>query len=140
MGKQIESAGPGGGDRINWEDHLGKLLVVEPLEVEHNVGTTHGESDAIRANVAVLLGKGEVEEYEDILVFPRVLQSQLRRKIGAYVVGRLTQGDKKPGKNAPWVMAEASGKELAAAGKYIASKPAQSSGGDDDFEDDDDSF
>lgn len=142
MGKQIVSAAPGGGG-IEWSDFKGKLLVIEPLEVEKDVKTIHGETDAVRANVYALLGKNKTEEFEDTLVFPRVLQSQIRRKIGSIVVGRLEQGEGKKGQNPPWVLAEAKANDLKKASEFWASRSIGSSDEDDedyDDEDDEDSF
>lgn len=141
MGKQIVSAAPGGAG-IDWNDFKGKLFVVEPLEVEKDVKTVHGDSDAVRANVYVLLGKDKQEEYEDTLIFPRVLQSQTRKNVGSIVVGRLEQGEAKKGQNPPWVFAEATAADLKKAADFW-SKKALSSGStdeDDDYEDDDDAF
>lgn len=143
MAKQIKSAAPGGAG-IDWNEFSGKLFVVEPLEVEKNVKTIHGETDAVRANVFVLTGKGKHEEFEDTLIFPRVLQSQTRRQIGDIVVGRLEQGEAKRGQNAPWVFAEATPGDLKKAGEFWASHSLSSASGDDydedDDEDDDEAF
>lgn len=143
MGKQIVSAAPGGAG-IEWDSFKGKLFVVEPLEVEKGIKTVHGESDAVRANVYVLLGKNKTEEFEDTLIFPRVLQSQTRRQIGSVVVGRLEQGEAKRGQNPPWVFAEANTSDLKKAGEFWSARSLSSAGADDsadDYEDDDeDSF
>lgn len=139
MGKQIVAAAPGGGG-IEWAEYKGKLLVVEPLEVEKDVKTIHGETDAVRANVYVVLGKDKHEAFEDTLVFPRVLQSQIRRKIGSVVVGRLDQGEAKRGQNAPWVLAEASPADLKKAADFWSSMSLGGSDDDDDYVDDDEAF
>ena len=141
MGKQIISAAPGGAG-IEWNDFTGKLFVVEPLEVEKGVKTIHGETDAVRANVYVLLGKDKTEEFEDTLIFPRVLQSQVRRQIGSLVVGRLDQGEAKRGQNPPWVFTEASPADLKKAGEFWSKRSIGSAADaeDEGFEDDDDAF
>lgn len=141
MGKQIVSAAPGGGG-ISFEDYLGKLFVVEPLEVEKGVKTDYGEKDAIRANVYVLLGKDKADEYEDTLVFPLVLQSQLRRQIGSVVVGRLEQGEAKKGQKPPWKFAEATPGDLKKAGDFWSKKSIGSVADEDEdeYEDDEDAF
>lgn len=141
MGKQIVSATPGGAG-IDYNEFKGKLFVVEPLEVEKGVKTVHGESDAVRANVYVLLGKNSTEEFEDTLIFPKVLQSQVRRQIGSLVVGRLEQGEAKRGQNPPWLFAEATAADLKKAGDFWSTKSISSAGSadEDDFDDDDDSF
>lgn len=134
MAKQIVGAAPSGAG-INYEDFIGKLFVVEPLEVEKGVKTIHGESDAVRSNVYVLLGPDKTEEFEDTLIFPKVLQSQTRRKIGSYVVGRLGQGEAKRGQNAPWVFEAPSDGDLSKASKFLLSQgAAEETTGDDDAE------
>lgn len=141
MAKQIVSAAPGSAG-IDWEDFKGKLFVVEPLDLEKAVKTQYGESDAVRANVYVLLGKDKTEEFEDTLIFPRVLQSQTRRQIGSIVVGRLEQGEAKKGQNPPWVFAEANASDLKKAADFWSKKSIGSAGADDDegYEDDEDAF
>lgn len=123
MGKQIVGAAPGG-EKIEYEDFLGKLFVVEPIEVEKDVKTVHGVTDAVRANVYILMGPNKTEEFEDTLIFPKVLQSQTRRKIGSYVVGRLGQGEAKRGQNAPWVFEAPSDGDLDKASKFLLSQGA----------------
>ena len=123
MGKELVSAAPGGGG-ITWEDFKGKLLVVEPLEVEHMV-TAYSkgvEQECIRANVYAVLSKdgSKHEDFEDTLIFPRVLISQTKKRIGKVVVGRLGQGTAKPGQDAPWTLAEATASDMKAAGLFLA--------------------
>lgn len=143
--KEIVSATQSAG--IAWEDFSGKLLVIEPLELEEGVKTVHGEADAVRANVFVLLGPNEHEVVEDTLIFPKVLVSQTKRRIDSYVVGRLQQGEAKKGQNPPWMLAEATEKDLKKASDFLAKITVKSAGkateSDDDDEpdeDDDDSY
>lgn len=139
MGKQIVSAAPGGA-KIDYEDFLGKLFVVEPLDIEKDVKTDYGVTDAVRANIWVLLAKDKQEEFEDTLIFPKVLQSQTRRKVGQIVVGRLEQGEAKKGQNAPWVFAEASAADLKKATEFLTSRSLGSADDADEDEDDGDAF
>jgi hypothetical protein len=137
MPKQIVGATPNAG--IDWNDYKGKLLVIEPLDVEKDIKTIHGVSDAVRANVYALLGPNESADHEDTLVFPRVLQGQLRRKVGNLVVGRLTQGEARKGQDPPWVLGEPTEKDLAKANEFVARKfttAASAPSDDDGFEDD----
>lgn len=99
-------AAPGGG--IEFADHKGALLLVRPIEVEKDVKTKFGLSDAVRADVNVLDGPGEGASYVDALIFPLVLQQQLRKNIGDLVLGRLGQGEAKDGNNPPWILEDAS--------------------------------
>jgi len=140
MAKNIVSAVPGGAG-ITWEDWKGKLIVIEPLELEHDVKTIHGVTDAVRGNVYVLTGPGKSEDFEDTLIFPKILQSQTRRQIGKLVVGRLTQGEAQKGKNAPWQLAEATPADLQKASTFWLAKGSADVGDDaDEGEDDEDSF
>lgn len=120
MSEFVSAAPPSGG--ITWADHQGKLLIVEPLSVESGIQTVHGLSDAVRANVYVLTGPNAAEEFEDTLIFPKLLQSQTRGQIGKRVVGRLDQGNKKPGQSAPWVIAAATADDIEKAKAYLAGR------------------
>ena len=114
------ASAPSGG--ITWEEHNGKLLIVEPLSYETGIQTVHGEKDAVRANVYVLTGPTTSDDFEDTLVFPGVLVGQLKRQIGAKVVGRLTQGAKKPGQNAPWMLDAATAEDIDKARTWQAAR------------------
>jgi hypothetical protein len=113
-------------DGIDWKSYKGKLFVVEPLAVEKGIKTKFskpGETkDAVRANVYVLTGKGKHEEFEDTLIFPGYLQAATKRKIGSYVVGRLTQGDDDSKGNPPWLFAEPTPSDMAKASEFVASR------------------
>lgn len=144
MAKQIVAAAPGG-TGIQYADFEGKLFVVEPLEVEHLVTqfSEGKEQEAVRANVFVLVAKDKTEEFEDTLIFPRVLISQTKRQIGSYVVGRLTKGEAKRGQSAPWKFAEPSPADLKKAADFLSKHSISAAGADDedDYDDEgDDAF
>lgn len=150
MGKQLVGAAPAS-TGIPWEDYEGKLFVIEPLEVERGITTVHsktpGDTDATRANVFVVLNKdgSKHEDFEDTLIFPKVVQGQLRKVVGTGVVfGRLVKGEKKPGKNPPWTLADPTPADTKAASAFWASRSLSSaSAADDDedeYDDDEDSF
>jgi hypothetical protein len=124
MSEFVSAAPPSGG--ITWDEHKGNLIIVEPLEVVTGIKTVHGDSDAVRANVYVLTGPDTAEEFNDTLIFPKLLQSQTRGQIGKKVVGRLGQGMKKPGQNAPWLIEEASGDDIEKAKAYLAKQTVTS--------------
>jgi hypothetical protein len=100
-------AAPAASAGITWADLDGLLLLIEPLAEETGIPTVHGEAKAVRANVTVLDGPNAGERHDDTLIFPKILQSQVRPKIGEKVLGRLGQGNKKPGQSAPWILNEA---------------------------------
>lgn len=95
------------GEGIKWQDFNGALLLIEPKEVATGIQTSYGTTDAVRADVAVLDGPHAGATIPDTLVFPKVLQGQLKSQIGAKVLGRLGQGTAKPGQSAPWLLSEA---------------------------------
>lgn len=100
-------AAPATANGIKWADIKGSLVLVDVLAHEKGIQTAFGESDAVRANVAVLDGDSKGDTYPDCLIFPKALQSQLRPRVGSKVLGRVTQGAAKAGQSAPWLLAEA---------------------------------
>lgn len=104
---------------IVWEDHKGKLLIIEPLSWETDIQTAFGLSDATKANIYVLTGPDTAEEYREALIFPKILASQTKSNIGRKVVGRLGQGNAKPGQSAPWLLEEALPDDLVKAKAYL---------------------
>jgi hypothetical protein len=98
-------AAPGAG--IDLKTLNGALLLFTVHEQVQGIATVHGPSDAIRCDVAVLDGGSAGDEYTDTLIFPKVLQGQLRPSVGGKVLGRLGQGVAKPGQSAPWVLSAA---------------------------------
>lgn len=122
------------GDGIDFKDHLGKLLVIEPLEYIEHLPTVHtkpGEkSPAVRANVYVITGPTTSDDFIDTIIFPKILQSQTKGLIGEKVCGRLDQGNAKPGQSAPWLMLEATADDLEKAQTWDnARKPAFATAG-----------
>lgn len=108
------------GAGINWQDHKGALLLVTVRGLEPEIKTAYGTSDAVRADVVVLDGNGQGAEYADALVFPKVLQSQLRSRVGQKVLGRLTQGVAKAGQSAPWQLEGATDEDKAKGKAYLS--------------------
>jgi hypothetical protein len=100
---------------IDWSSLNGALLIVQPLEVVHDINTSFGTTDAVRANVTVVDGPHAGDVHDDTLVFPRVLQSQLKSRIGQNVLGRLGQGQAKPGQSPPWTLNPGSSQDEQAA-------------------------
>ena len=117
-----EYATPGapGGDKLPLADLSGALLRIDVLEALRDVDTTFGKANPVRANVAVLDGEHKADTYDDTLIFPRVLVSQLAGAVGQVVVGRLGKGTAKAGQSAPWLLSAATGEDIAVAQKYDA--------------------
>jgi len=110
---------------VKFEELLGALLLIEPLGVKEGIKTAYGESDAVSADLVVLDGEQAGTEYPDTLIFPKVLQGQLKRDIGKKVLGRLAQGVAKPGQSAPWLLLEATAQDVELGQRYLASKATQ---------------
>lgn len=117
MSEFVSAAPPSGG--IDWSEHKGKLLVIEPLSFETGIHTAFGDADATKANIHVLTGPGEAEDYPEALIFPKLLASQTKGQIGKKVVGRLGQGTAKPGQSAPWLLEEATADDIAKAQEWL---------------------
>ena len=115
-----EFASPASASGIKWEDHKNALLLFEVKSVETDIKTAFGDTDAVRADVTVLDGANLGTEVRDTLVFPRVLQSQLRPNVGKKVIGRLGQGTAKPGQSAPWMLADPTDADIATARAHVA--------------------
>lgn len=113
------------GDELKYNELSGALLLVVPTEHVQQIQTVHGLTDAVRANVIVLDGAQAGRELQDTLIFPRVLKSSLKSKIGQIVVGRLSQGQAKVGQNAPWIFITPSDAELAQAQQFVAQRAAR---------------
>ena len=110
---------------IDLKEHNGNLLLIKVNEAVTGIQTSYGASDAIRCDVVVLDGPSKGTTYDDTLLFPKVLQGQLRPNVGKRVLGRLGQGVAKPGQSAPWTLAAPTPDDITVAQKYdayIASK------------------
>lgn len=124
MTEFVSAAPPSGG--IKFDDYKGSLLVIEPLSAETGIQTAFGVADAVKANVYAITGAGTSDDYEDCLIFPKVLAGQLRSQIGKKVVGRLGQGQAKPGQSAPWVLEPAGPEDLQKAQEWMNARTSNS--------------
>jgi hypothetical protein len=109
-----------GGDKLPLDELEGALLLVDVHEHDPEFETTFGRTGMVRADVAVLDGTHKADVYADTLIFPKVLQGQLRGSIGEQVLGRLGKGKAKPGQSAPWQLSPASAEDRAVAERYVA--------------------
>lgn len=114
-----------GGDKLPLAELKGSLLLFTVHEFVIGINTTFGVSDAVRCDVAVLDGPNKAETYTDTLVFPKWLQGQLKGSVGEMVIGRLGQGDARPGQSPPWTLAAVTADEKATGEKYLAHVASQ---------------
>jgi len=92
------------GGNIQWADIENSLVLIKPTNYETGISTSYGDRDAVRANITVLDGPQQGVEYDDAMVWPKVLVSQLKSKVGRKVLGRVGKGVAKKGQSAPWVL------------------------------------
>jgi len=118
-----DPAQPSGG--VDWGSLQNRLLLFDVIDIEKEINTVHGVKDAVRADLAVLDGPEAGKRYDNTLVFPGVLISQLKSKTGKKVLGRLGTGEKKQGQNAPWKLLTATDTDKATAQRYLASYTAR---------------
>ena len=114
-----------GGDKLPLDELKGSLLLFSVHEQMAEMQTSFGVATPIRADVAVLDGARKGEAFADALIFPRVLQGNLRGAIGELVIGRLGKGTAKAGQSAPWVLEAASEADKAVGERYLAHVQAQ---------------
>ena len=105
---------------IKWADNKGSLILFTVHGIEAGIKTVHGEQSAARVDAVILDGPQAGEVYVDTLVFPEVLQGQLKAKVGGKVLGRLSQGNAKPGQSAPWTLEGFSQADAELVKAYIA--------------------
>jgi hypothetical protein len=89
------------------------------MEYKTGINTVNGIAEAIEVSIVDL---DTNEEHHSVLWFNVALRSALKPLIGNKVLGRIGQGVAKPGKNAPWILLDATGDAtaVAKANAYIA--------------------
>ena len=101
-------------------DALGLLILVKPTEFREQIETAHGPTDAVAADVVILDGDRAGDEIDDALIFGKVVINQVKRSIGGMVLGRVSQGVKQKGKNAPWQLSDPTDADKDVARAYLA--------------------
>jgi hypothetical protein len=114
------------GDRIDWKQQVGRLVLVWAHEQVTGIETAYGETDAIRADIVVLDDPAGPARYDDTLIFPRVLQSQLKVYIGDPdpALGRVELAAAQPGRNPAYRLADFTDQDATGAERWLqANKP-----------------
>jgi hypothetical protein len=113
---------PASGDFINFNDVLDALLLFTVYEETEEHQTVHGPNTAVIADVVVLDGDQAGTVYNNAPIYPRALKPQLRKSIGGFMVlGRLSQGNKKPGQNPAWTLLPSTDADKKLAQAYVDS-------------------
>lgn len=115
---------PASATGIEWASLKENLLLIDVHDLAKDITTTFGITDAIRADITIIDGPDIGTTYTDTLIFPRALKAQLASKIGKKVLGRLGQGQAKPGQNPPWLLSAPTPADQATATAYLISGPA----------------
>lgn len=121
FGKPSEAKGGGDGWRAEHEDNIGELFLITPLREEDFTGDW-GEQKVIVADVVVINEKKpeKSELHEEVFFFGGYTKGSLRGYIGEQkVLGRLGKGAATKGKNAPWIIEDATPAEEGAALAYL---------------------
>jgi hypothetical protein len=114
--------GPGSTTGVDYNEINGRLLLITPNELVKDLETSVGTDTAVRGDVVVLDGPGAPVEIRDTLIFPKVLQGQVRANAGTgrMNLGRLCKGESKNGKSAPWMLSEPTDADKAIARRHLA--------------------
>lgn len=116
-----QPAGPGSGEKIT--DMLGSLLLVKPTEYIEEMSTTSGDTDAVRADIAILDNTEEPGHIaEGVLIFQQALKRDLRKIMDSpqpYLLGRLDRGQAKGNKSAPYIFVKFTEEEAALANQFL---------------------
>lgn len=126
FGKPSEAPAGGDGWRLEDEDNVGKLFLISPLRVKDDaVGFENKISEVIVADIVEIDEKKPEKsvEHEGVWVWGGWTKGALRGFVGTQrVLARLEQDKSKGrGKNAAWVLEDATKKDADAARAYLAS-------------------
>lgn len=121
---------PGVTTSIKWADHEGRLVLVWP-KIEKPFEYDGETKNVIEAKVVVLDPPGGTPiEYGTTIIFPRVMQGQIRGNIGTNRpnLGRVGKGEAKPRQSPPWILLDSNENDKQIAVKFLTgdmvTKPA----------------
>lgn len=110
---------PNAEDKWSAAEHVGNLLLFFPTEVRRQIKTSNGDSDAVSCSRVVNLETGRV--LHDTLIFGTALVPNIGGGApDGVVLGRLGQGEGKPGQSKPWILLPHDENELRLAQEWLA--------------------
>ena len=126
FGKPSEAPAGGDGWRLEHEDNIGKLFLITPLRIKDDArGFEEKIQEVIVADIVEINTKKpeKSEEHEGVWVWGGWTKGALRGFVGTQrVLARLEQDKSKGrGKNAAWVLEDATKADAEAARAYLAS-------------------
>lgn len=112
------------GNHVPMKDLIGELVLFSPTEYVEEMNTVHGVKDVVVADLVVLTADGGPIEHPSALVFQGPLIGLLKRKIhtGRKVLGVVSLGEAKNGKQAPYRLAAPTDEQQQMARDYLAGR------------------
>jgi hypothetical protein len=109
------------------QEYLGKLMLIWPTRVLHDVPSSQGVADTVVECDIAIIDKidpmtGKPEYLEDVRLWWSVLINQTKSEIGGKVLGRLGQGANTKG-NPPWLLLDYTEQDVQWAEQYEAAFP-----------------
>lgn len=126
---------PDEGEYFEIKKHVGALAIIAVNEYLPNFVTSMGPGQAVRAEVVVIDGPGEGARYPDALFFGKKIVPQMKAQVGSVVLGRIGQGQARPGQSPPYVLQKATQEDGKTANDWVntngpvESKPVDTSAG-----------
>jgi hypothetical protein len=113
------------GDKIDFDQLIGRLLLIYPKQLKTDIATSFGEKDCLVADVVVLDGPTAGEQLHDAFIFPGYMIGQLKDYVGNPnpALGRIGKGEAKPGKQAPWKLQDFTPADEQIAVAYLTANP-----------------
>lgn len=120
MGYNIQQpAVPNADDKWTAAEHNGSLLLFFPTEVRRGIKTSNGDADAVSCSRVVNLNTGRI--LHNTLIFGTALVPNIGGGApDGVVLGRLGQGEGKPGQSKPWILLPHDENELRMAQEWLA--------------------
>jgi hypothetical protein len=120
-------AAPSGGTKL--AEYKGRLLLFTPQELQKDVETKYGKSDAVLTDFVVLDGPEAGERQDNVRIFQKIFVSELSGRIGkerAMMLARVdTVPNKKDAEGKPvWVPLSPTEEDKAVAREYLAKATA----------------
>lgn len=98
----MEFNAPGKADYFEIKKYVGALALIAVNEYLPAFTTTMGVSKAVKAKVAILDGPYAGDVYPDAMFFGKKIVPQMSGQIGSVMLGRIGQGQARPGQSAPY--------------------------------------
>jgi hypothetical protein len=98
---------------MDWSRLAGALLFIRPH------GPASGEPPTIQADVTVLDGGDVGSVYAGVRIVSRTLRRQVESVVGSQVLGRLGQGQAKPGQSKPRMLLPATEEDKLAGFRHL---------------------